>query len=209
MPFLPSQDACDALQSLCAALGPSLAPYLPRAMRTLDALIASPSSVVRVAAINVVSAAAASSQRAFEPYAAEAMNSLLHIIRSCSKAEGHVRATATSCAAAVARGCSRAVVEPFAVSLISLSVEALATSHDDDLRVASLSALSAMAGCIGSDFAAFLPLVMPEVNTSTPQASTRLNSGLSAILSPPPSICLAKSVLQGLLVPCRLDNGLG
>ena len=50
----------------------------------------------------------------------------------CFDMSAMFRSAATMCAASVASACSRSTFEPFLVSLVSLSVEALASSRDDE-----------------------------------------------------------------------------
>lgn len=85
------QEACSALEEMCRALGQGLAPHLESIMASLNALVSSTPTVVRVAAINVVGCAASAAKTAFEPYAAYSMKAMLQVMRSATKQEVHVR----------------------------------------------------------------------------------------------------------------------
>lgn len=149
-----------AIEVFCEHMGDDLLPYVQQLMEMLVRLMQQGDPVIQECCINAIKSVAKAAKEKFEPYFVETIKMMGQLMSQKEDALLALRAKATECVGGIATAVGKARFGPYLPDFFRLAVEGTALECYQ-LREAAYSFFSSIALMLDTEFAQFMPTVMP------------------------------------------------
>eukprot|EP00898_Chlorokybus_atmophyticus_P005187 jgi/Chlat1/566/Chrsp103S01005 len=167
------EKACYALDAICEELGEEVLPYIEPLIGKLLEILHSGKPEVKEIALSAIASTASAAGELFQRYAGEVLPLLSDLMRSEKDDLLRLRARATDCAGILAVAVGRQAAQPLVAPFMQAALQAMSVSDVQgfnldysELREYTYTFFSNMAQLLESDFAQYLPVVIPHVLNS-------------------------------------------